>query len=395
MVKRPDHVPASFAPVNALGCECTFWLGKDPAALPALAWAPCGDNVLPGLGCEKVAVSGFGQDWFHFAAIASDTDHAGAPLAALAVFRDFVGPKTIVNWFWLDMTNLTAVAELVSDRAAGTCIAQIPRLAPGVLLLNVNQSKEVPREEGGASFAGNSGFATLRLGADGAAVYAASEPFGGTSNYTPTSTDVYGRLLDNTSAGIYRANGLTPKGELLDLAPFTSAFPESSLGGSLVVLVSDGNYSGTGLYAPTTGFRPLLPPSLAEERAAFDLGGDGSVLVWTAARGRDGNGFYANNELYTAPATASVEQLANTKRRVAKADGGYRNRPWAVGCGYAAQRWETSVLVVRLSDGTRWRIAKTSITPRAITCEHIYGELDTLELGRIRLDQLGDPLPSE
>lgn len=79
--------------------------------------------------------------------------------------------------------------------------------------------------------------------------------------------------------------------------------------------------------------------------------------------------------------------------------GGLASSPWAVGCGLAAQRWELTVQVVRLSDGAHWVIEdpvhKTSFGPRAITCEHIYGTLDNGPLMRLRVDKLGEPKPAE
>lgn len=119
------------------------------------------------------------------------------------------------------------LAELDGDAPTGTCLPLVPRIAPGVLLANVNQSTYDP----GSGFTGNSGFVTLRNAVSGGVVYEASEPFAGGATYTPTSDSIYGRLLDNTSAGMYRADGKRPRGTFVDTTPFGSAFPDNAIGG--------------------------------------------------------------------------------------------------------------------------------------------------------------------
>ena len=122
-------------------------------------------------------------------------------------------------------------------------------------------------------------------------------------------------------------------------------------------------------------------------------------MVWTDQRKRIGEFKFATNDVFAAPTTTSPTAIAASQRRLTKAAGGHANSPWAVGCGLAAQRWELTVQVVRLSDGAFWLLeepaAKSAFTPGAITCEHIYGSLDNGQLMRIRVDQLGEPKPAE
>lgn len=160
-------------------------------------------------------------------------------------------------------------------------------------------------------------------------------------------------------------------------------------------------YPGYGLYNPSVGFQPLLPPSPKLDRGASNLGGDGAVYVWTDQQKKGKEFTFTVNDVFTAPATTSPETLAATSRRITKAASARgTSSPWAVGCGYAAQRWEYLLQVVRLSDGASWRYelgdgVHIFFGPRAITCEHIYGTIDTGESARIRLDKLGEPLPPE
>jgi hypothetical protein len=328
-----------------------------------------------------------------------DTTNGGAPLVVAGGVMDFYKPPTTrARWWWLDMNALSPKVELASDRSKGTCYADLPGVSPGRILANINQTKEV-LQGGSTTFTGASGFVTLTDGAAGAIEYLASDPFQGGSIYTPTSDAVYGRLLTNTSNGLYRAEGKKADGMWIDTSPFLSAFPESSLGADFVLSLQTSGRAGIGVYSQADGFRALVPPSSDQDPGGNQLGGDGSNFVWTELRNRIGEFKYATNEVFTAPFTTSPATFRATARRLTRAAGGLASSPWAVGCGLAAQRWELTVQVVRLSDGAHWVIEdpvhKTSFGPRAITCEHIYGMLDTGALMRLRVDRLGEPKPAE
>jgi hypothetical protein len=389
--------------VHALGCECTFWLGTAKEDMPAMAWAPCPSGTLDGLACERLSIAGYDESagWLIGTTVRPDTTNGGAPLVVTGAVMDFYQPPlTRAHWWWLDMGTLSAKVELASDRSKGTCYADLPRVAPGRIVADVDQSKE-SREGGGAfSFTGASGFVTLTDGAAGAIEYLASDPFQGGSIYTATSDGVYGRLLSNTSGGLYRAEGKKTDGLAINTSPFGSAFPLSGLGPLFVIDLQTQGYAGMGLYTVAEGFRPFLPPSPEQDRGAFNLGSDGATMVWTDMRKKISEYRFAENDVFAAPYTTSPSTIATTGRRLTKAFSAKSVRePWAVGCGLAAQRWELTVQVVRLSDGAHWVIEdpvhKTSFGPRAITCEHIYGTLDNGPLMRLRVDKLGEPKPAE
>ena len=166
-----------------------------------------------------------------------------------------------------------------------------------------------------------------------------------------------------------------------------------------IIALERSGYPGVALYNPVAGFQPLLPPSPESDSGARSLGTDGNAMVWTNGQTRTGEFKFATNEVFTAPYTISPTALSQTRRRVTKADGGGSSTPWSVGCGYAAQRWGKGLQIVRLSDGATWRPipvgVKYSLSPGAITCEHIYGALDGGGVARIRLDTLGEPSPAE
>lgn len=395
-VPRPADVPASFEAVNALGCECTFWLGTQPEALPKMSWAPCAADALPGLGCERVEVAGLGEEWAQDGILRPDPTQGGGPLGAIIASRDFAYPgKTAIRLWWLRMSDLGVLAELDGDVTKGKCLPLVPRLAPGRLLANVDRSSDKP----GGGFSGNSGFVTLEGTSAADLRYSASEPFVGGSIYTPTSEAVYGRLLDGQTAGMYRADGLKPLGTFLDTTPFGAAFPDNAIGKDFIIALEGAGYPGIALHNLSAGFQPLLPPRPDKDGGATNLGTDGKDLVWTDSHQRVGTFAFATNEVFTAPYTTSPAAIAKTQRRLTKADGGPSSIPWSVGCGYAAQRWEATVMLVRLSDGAVWRVTKDLVngnfSPFAITCEHIYGHLDTGPLARIRIDKLGEPSLAE
>jgi len=394
-VTRPADVAESFEAVNALGCECTFWLGTQPETLPKMSWAPCLAGVLPGLGCERVEVAGLGEEWVQDGVVRPDPTQDGYPLGAIIASRDFAYPgKTATRLWWLRMSDLGVLAELRGDVTKGKCLPLVPRLAPGRLLANVDRSADKP----GGGFSGNSGFVTLE-GGEGGVTYAASEPFVGGSIYTPTTDAIYGRLLDGVTAGMYRADGLKPRGTFVDTTPFGSAFPDNAIGHDFLIALERDGYPGSAIYNPSVGFQALLPPSPEADSGAFNLSTDGKAWVWTSNQTRTAPFTFVTNEVYTAPYTTSPAVLQQTKRRLTKSVGGGSSIPWAVGCGHAAQRWENTVMLVRLSDGAFWRVVDEPVlnnfTPYAITCDHIYGHLDTGPLARLRLDKLGEPSPAE
>ncbi|MGH7328711.1 MAG: hypothetical protein ACREJX_10210, partial [Polyangiaceae bacterium] len=80
------------------------------------------------------------------------------------------------------------------------------------------------------------------------------------------------------------------------------------------------------------------------------------------------------------------------------------DRPFVVGCGYAARQESDAlgdgVRIVRISDGRSWRLGtqpESLDTPLAINCAEIFINVSQLDsnLVRIRLDSLGPGDPPD
>jgi hypothetical protein len=398
-VVPPPEVTDTYQVVHSLGCECTHWLSTNPADFPALSWEACPPGVLDGLGCERLHLEGEGPEWAPYASIASDPSEQGAPLLAIGSSRDFYNPsKTAAHIRWLSLDPLAVVADLFSDVPSGHCLAAYTRLAPGRLLTT---AYVMAKDAAGQPQFKTSGFSLLSTDSAGAVSYLASDPVPGGTAFLTTTDDVYGRLGGEAKSGIFRAEGKDPAAHFVDTSPFGSAFPVASIG-ELFVLSLQGDLGvGFGVYhpSPAIGFQPLRPPLPGSDRAARSVGGDGATLVWTESQGRTGNNTYTTNDVFVAPHTTSAETLTQTAHRLTKAKGAAASRPWAVGCGYAAQRWDDWLQVVRLADGASVALPRNGaavwLNPYAVTCDAIYGLLDGGHLGRIRLDKLPAFQPAE
>jgi hypothetical protein len=391
----PEGVSPTADTKYALDCRCRLWWNTDQATLPSLSWGVCPAGVLEGRGCEQGIIPGY-DDWSSRALeMSTNPADLNAPSGVIAVSRNFYHPTIrSVRLWWVRMSDLAIRGELASDQAVGDCATAVSRVAPGRLLAEVGTTEQMPS----GKFSGATGFVLLSERADGGIDFAASEPYVGQSHYVPTSDSVYSRLFDGKVLGNYVVDGLSPKGPWLDTSPF-GAFPEYAQGADLILEIDQNPYPGVGLFNKSDGFQPMLPPSPARDSGSSDLGTDGKVWVWTAMKDRTGEFRFATRDVATAPYTTSPATLAATTRRVTRARGGLANGPWTVGCGYAAQRWEWVVQVVRLSDGATWIAADEttggSFSPRSLTCEHLYGTLDDGTPMRLQLDQLGAPTPAE
>ena len=357
------------------------------------AWEPCSGGTLPGLSCERLVVPGYTPEWTSYAAIGVDTTHAGAPLVALEYAYDYYGPKRRTHVLWVRLSDLAIVAKLTGDEAAGGCFPDAPRVAPGVLVASVSRSTGAVAGKDGM----RSGFVALTDSGGGKPTILASAPFHGQSQYIATSDGIYGQLANETSSGMYRANGADPQGTPVVAPGYSRAFPLGALGPDFLVDLQDAGYVGVGLFRPTVGFQPIIPPSRATDQGGFNLGGDGAQLVWTQLRQQTGPYQFAVRDVVTAPYATSPEAIASTTRRLTAARGGSTSHPWAVGCGLASQRWELETQVVRLVDGASWVYGGTDaalpVTPGAITCDHIYGTMDDGSVVRVRLDSVGPFVP--
>jgi hypothetical protein len=135
------------------------------------------------------------------------------------------------------------------------------------------------------------------------------------------------------------------------------------------------------------------------------MGTDGQHLVWMEGEGKAGPGevSYAKASVMAAPFTTDPEQLA-PKRLRSIPTGLPPVSPWIVGCGYAANEYNThQILVVRLSDGQSWELKDPDPSAPlqqhwfyssvyAITCDEIFvkaGVGMAANIARIRLDALG------
>jgi hypothetical protein len=396
-VVPPPEVTDTYQVVHSLGCECTHWLSTNPADFPALSWEACPPGVLDGLGCERLHLEGEGPEWAPGAVVAPGA--GGPPLLAMISTRNFYNPsKAAAHVRLLSAEPLAVKADLLSDVPSGHCLSAYPRLGAGRLLTWALLSK---KDAAGQSKVTTAGFSLLSTDSAGAVSYLGSDAFPGDAAFTTTSDNVYGRFLSETKSGLFRAEGKDPAAHFVDTSPFGSAFPVASIG-ELFVLSLQGDLGvGFGVYhpSPAIGFQPLRPPLPGSDRAARSVGGDGATLVWTESQGRTGNNTYTTNDVFVAPHTTSAETLTQTAHRLTKAKGAAATIPWAVGCGYAAQRWDDWLQVVRLADGASVALPRNGaavwLNPQALTCDSIYGILDDGNLGRIRFDKLPAFQPAE
>lgn len=134
------------------------------------------------------------------------------------------------------------------------------------------------------------------------------------------------------------------------------------------------------------------------------MGTDGADLVWNYGEGRTNpNDVFPMTWVMTSPYTTDPALLKPRKVRLT-GNYGAVNR-YEVGCGYAAHTagsgpFDAFIEVVRLADGTAWRVDPTKGTWAwghviALTCEEVFVWFQGPEQGiaRIRLDSLGPGIP--
>lgn len=133
---------------------------------------------------------------------------------------------------------------------------------------------------------------------------------------------------------------------------------------------------------------------------ADDFGTDGTDMVWLQAHGPHDANQWDTIDIMTAPYPAGVD----SPRRLRSEQTPPGDRPFVVGCGYAARQESDSlgdgIRIVRIADGRSWRLGtqpESLDAPLAIDCNEVFvnvGDLDS-NLVRIRLDSLGPGEPAD
>jgi hypothetical protein len=156
------------------------------------------------------------------------------------------------------------------------------------------------------------------------------------------------------------------------------------------------------VYSPSDGARDLISFGNDVSANATAFGTDGIDMVWIEATGRaTTSAAWTTIDIMTSPFTSDASKVQ--KRRL-RSEKGSIYEAFAVGCGYAAHNYSSvelgnGVRVVRLSDGHSWRLSNVGgdgsgllfNTPRAITCDDVFVNIDDGHVNtlRIRLDSLG------
>lgn len=187
------------------------------------------------------------------------------------------------------------------------------------------------------------------------------------------------------------------------------------VGPRILLGVGQGEYHGISLWSPEKGLQPWQRWSDDFTRGAGNVGTDGKDVVWTYGEGKKPQDEeFPATSVFTAPYATEMTTIEATKRRL-RADMGRpadRFYQYAVGCGYAARRYDvggmtSNLLIVRLSDGQGWKINGKPLGPDnvdwaqalGISCEHVYVGLGTkgssIRIARIPLASLGPGLPPD
>lgn len=173
---------------------------------------------------------------------------------------------------------------------------------------------------------------------------------------------------------------------------------------------------GVAVWSKAQGQRRLLiDPTQKSDRRAFAT--DGKDMVWDQGESDldPDLGIYNGGAVMTAPYTTDPDVVVATTRRVRTDEsliGGHR---FQLGCGYAARTTSAGplndgVTVVRLADGRAWQLPGMPIGADfayaevlAVTCDEVFvygggkalGAAGQLDVVRLRLDSLGDGVPSD
>jgi len=186
------------------------------------------------------------------------------------------------------------------------------------------------------------------------------------------------------------------------------------VGPTLLFALSDNPYYHLVRWTEHDGTRVLVGTVGDRTKGAGNPGSDGKDLVWLQGEGRPpGAQYFTDNWVMTSKYTTDPAQIQ--PRRLVRWPGlgiGTYYSPPPVGCGYAVYKYgtdepvrELGLLVVRLSDGTSWRLidrpdapADGWFYPLAVTCDEFFAAAKdnrVMNIRRVRLDSLGPGTPPE
>jgi hypothetical protein len=178
------------------------------------------------------------------------------------------------------------------------------------------------------------------------------------------------------------------------------------VGGDVFFDVNAGGLSGTMSWNKAAGVRPLLRWYGNPDKASGNFGTDGKDMVWTYGEGKAG-GLYEYDKLsvMTAPHTTDPAAAQANARRLRSDPMTLTVMTYKVGCGYAARSVCTdpggcALMVVRISDGVAWMLkgeSPMSYKPEAVgvTCDEVFFEAPSGQVGRVRIESLGPGIPPD
>lgn len=181
---------------------------------------------------------------------------------------------------------------------------------------------------------------------------------------------------------------------------------------------NDGDWPTTGrhvAYTPALGAYPFIDYGPGFHDVA-GFGTDGVDMVWVHSHDKQASQDpWGQRDIMTAPFTKDPAQIVERRLRSYPLQGSLVSQ-FAVGCGHAAVRVKTGmVLVVRIADGYWWELPAGNCIdgmpmpgswcydlPIALTCDELFvhswpwnGNLYIRSLARIQLSSLGTPSPPD
>jgi hypothetical protein len=366
--------------------NCNFYAAPSAEKMPApLVWEPCSSILAPlNLACQQIKFN-----W-----VPPSSGNVGVGVRGAWVGSDGKARLSVGFGSGPRVVRMIADADGPVHQAIsyepGACAITNWRVAGANALYTAVRSGGTSDPEERGAIGGDIDRVPLPLEhwADGAARGYTAGP----SSYFASGSGNAIRPYDRTSPPL-GVVAITDPGQIS---------PRTFVGSSLFYEVASLSYSRIKVYSPSDGARDLISFGNDVSANATAFGTDGIDMVWIEATGRaTTSAAWTTIDIMTSPFTSDASKVQ--KRRL-RSEKGSIYEAFAVGCGYAAHNYSSvelgnGVRVVRLSDGHSWRLSNVGgdgsgllfNTPRAITCDDVFVNIDDGHVNtlRIRLDSLG------
>jgi hypothetical protein len=406
----PDTVPEGWVPYTCWSPKCPLFVPGEAGQMPPpIEWEPCPEPLPQDVDCRWMKRSAGGVSFNVGPADMAVDTKTGAPL--LEFMRGSLGgDETTVMWIVAEVDGPVRTALFSGNRGTGTCpyiwhdlgenrYALAPVTATGpVVDGHVSEQRGVlagdidaPMPQTLVRFPPDHDPAHWYVSADWLVEFT-------TAYHIAWSWD----LKSHTT--IYTA-GDDPDG----LAPHEAIV----VGKDVFIDVGTLNHCGVMSWNPADGLRPFLRWFGSTTKGAANFGTDGMDLVWTQLEGIGACDQGAKASVWTAPYGTDPATTQAAARRLRSDLAGRTMYPYAVADGFAARVVgpmdvpETTLFIVRLSDGYSWRIEGRlendahhwTQTFLSVANGEVFASIWGKEIGtnivRIRLDSLGPGTPPD